>query len=255
MTEILPVFQRSQYALAAHLRNPEKNAPPAGLEDRRLGIYRELIYNNLEGFLASGFPILRELIEDAHWHNMVRDFLDRHQSHSPYFLEITQEFLQYLQEERGEVAGDPAFMLELAHYEWVELALDVSESEWPSDVDPEGDLLLGRPVVSPLAWNLSYQYPVHRIGPDFQPETPGPEPTFLIVYRDQQDAVQFMAANAVTVRLLQLLSGESPSTGREALSVVAAELQHPDPSALELMGLDLLQTLRAKDILCGTLRE
>jgi len=255
MTEILPVFQRSQYALAAHLRNPEKNAPPAGLEDRRLGIYRELIYNNLEGFLASGFPILRELIEDAHWHNMVRDFLDRHQSHSPYFLEITQEFLQYLQEERGEVAGDPAFMLELAHYEWVELALDVSESEWPSDVDPEGDLLLGRPVVSPLAWSLSYQYPVHRIGPDFQPETPGPEPTFLIVYRDQQDAVQFMAANAVTVRLLQLLSGESPSTGREALSVVAAELQHPDPSALELMGLDLLQTLRAKDILCGTLRE
>jgi len=255
MTDILPVFQRSQYALAAHLRNPEKNAPPAGLEDRRLGIYRELIYNNLEGFLASGFPILRELIEDTHWHNMVRDFLDRHQSHSPYFLEITQEFLQYLQEERGEVAGDPAFMLELAHYEWVELALDVSESEWPSDVDPEGDLLLGRPVVSPLAWNLSYQYPVHRIGPDFQPETPGPEPTFLIVYRDQRDAVQFMAANAVTVRLLQLLSGESPSTGREALSIVAAELQHPDPSALELMGLDLLQTLRAKDILCGTLRE
>jgi len=255
MTDILPVFQRSQYALAAHLRNPEKNAPPAGLEDRRLGIYRELIYNNLEGFLASGFPILRELIEDTHWHNMVRDFLDRHQSHSPYFLEITQEFLQYLQEERGEVAGDPAFMLELAHYEWVELALDVSESEWPSDVDPEGDLLLGRPVVSPLAWNLSYQYPVHRIGPDFQPETPGPEPTFLIVYRDQQDAIQFMAANAVTVRLLQLLSGESPSTGREALRIVATELQHPDPSALELMGLDLLQTLRAKDILCGTLRE
>jgi len=39
------------------------------------------------------------------------------------------------------------------------------------------------------------------------------------------------------------------------LSIVAAELQHPDPSALELMGLDLLQTLRAKDILCGTLRE
>jgi len=255
MTDILPVFQRSQYTLAAHLRNPEKNAPPADLEDRRLGIYRELIYNNLEGFLASGFPILRELIEDTHWHDMVRDFLERHQSHSPYFLEITQEFLQYLQEERGEVAGDPAFMLELAHYEWVELALDVSESEWPSDVDPEGDLLLGRPVVSPLAWNLSYQYPVHRIGPDFQPETPGPEPTFLIVYRDQQDSVQFMAANAVTVRLLQLLSGESPSTGREALSIVAAELQHPDPSALELMGLDLLQTLRAKDILCGTLRE
>jgi len=255
MTDVQPVFQRSQYALAAHLRNPEKNAPPVGLEDRRLGIYRELIYNNLEGFLASGFPILREIIEDTHWHDMVRDFLDRHQSHSPYFLEITQEFLQYLQEERGEVAGDPAFMLELAHYEWVELALDVSESEWPSDVDPEGDLLLGRPVVSPLAWNLSYQYPVHRIGPDFQPEAPGSEPTFLIVYRDQQDAVQFMAANAVTVRLLQLLSGDHPATGREALSVVATELQHPDPSALELMGLDLLKTLRTKDILCGTLRE
>lgn len=255
MTDTQFAFQRSQYTLTAHLRNPEKNGPPAGIEDRRLGIYRELIYNNLEGFLASGFPILRKITEDAHWHTMVRDFLERHQSHSPYFLEISQEFLQYLQEERGEVPGDPAFILELAHYEWVELALDIAEAEWPRNVDPEGDLLLGQPVVSPLAWNLSYQYPVHRIGPEFQPDAPGPEPTFLIVYRDRQDAVQFMAANAVTVRLLQLLSDDDPITGREALSVVAAELQHPDPVALEAMGLDLLQTLRDKDILCGVLRE
>ena len=43
--------------------------------------------------------------------------------------------------------------------------------------DPAGDLLEGRPVASPVAWLLSYQYPVHRIRPDFQPTEPHEQPT------------------------------------------------------------------------------
>jgi hypothetical protein len=42
-------------------------------------------------------------------------------------------------------------MLQLAHYEWVELALDVSTLDFP-EVRQEGDLLESRPVISPLAW-------------------------------------------------------------------------------------------------------
>ena len=40
---------------------------------------------------------------------MVRDFVHRHQSLSPYFLEISQEFLRYLEAERIPLAQDPAF--------------------------------------------------------------------------------------------------------------------------------------------------
>ncbi len=241
-------FQQTQYEFAAHLRDPDVHAAPVDVEDRRMKIYRELVYNNIESFLASGFPILRSLIADEHWHQMVRDFICRHQSHTPYFLEIGQEFLQYLQEEYQLRESDPGFMLELAHYEWVELALDVSEQAITPPSFPNVDVLKVPLQVSPLAWRLSYQYPVHRIGPEYQPSNPPAEPTFLVVYRNRAHQVKFMEANAVTIRLLQLLE-EQTVTGEAALEQIAVELQHQNPAALLKSGAELLSKLYSLDIL------
>lgn len=244
---LLP-FQETQYGLTRHLRNPDTAPAPANVEDRRLGVYRDLIYNNIEGFISSGFPILREILTDEHWHAMVRDFVAEHKSASPYFLEISQEFLLYLQDER-KAENDPPFMLELAHYEWVELALDVATVELPPIVTPSIDILASKLQVSPLLWSLSYCFPVHLIGPDYQPKEPPAEPTFLLVYRNRADSVEFMHSNAVTVRLLKILQADALSlTGKEALALLAEEIQHPDPAALEAMGASLLQDLHDKDI-------
>ena len=61
--------------------------------------------------------------------------------HEPQFFRIAEEFLKYLDDERGEVADDPVFLRELAHYEWVELALSISQEELtPELADPNGDL-------------------------------------------------------------------------------------------------------------------
>tara|TARA_R100000656_G_scaffold95627_2_gene69434 strand:- start:1541 stop:2014 length:474 start_codon:yes stop_codon:yes gene_type:complete len=147
----LPTFQRTQYAFAAHLRDPDANPAPPDIEDRRMKIYRELVYNNIESFIATGFPVLRQLIADQHWHALVRDFVSRHCSHSPYFLEISHEFLKYLQEERQFLVSDPPFMLELAHYEWVELALDVAEGDLPELPPVPVDVMAESLQVSPLA--------------------------------------------------------------------------------------------------------
>ena len=69
-------------------------------------------------------------------------------------------------------AGDPPWLAELAHYEWVELALQIAERRRLPPHDPDGDLLDGVPVLSPLAWPLAYRWPVHRIGPDSSPSAP-----------------------------------------------------------------------------------
>ena len=243
-------FQKTQRDFLAHLRNPEQNPAPLGLEDRRVKVYRDLIYNNVEGFIRGGFPILRSILSDDHWHSLVREFLDQHQSSSPYFLDIGEEFLTYLQSSRVSRAGDPAFMLELAHYEWVELALDISQEVWP--VCDQGDLLSNKPVVSPLVWCLSYQYPVHMIGPSFQPEQAPDQPTFLVVYRNSSDDVKFMASNAVTHRLIQLLQDEITANGESALLQIAVELQAQDVSAIVAMGGDILTKLHKSGIICGT---
>ena len=244
-----PGFQQAQIEFAAHIRNPETNPAPEGIEDRRMNIYRNLFFNNIESFIASGFPILKSIIDPQQWTAMVRDFVHHHQSHSPYFLEIGTEFLHYLENERNPADSDPAFMLELAHYEWIELALDTSTLEFP-EVNREGDLLADRPVVSPLAWPLAYNYQVQMIGPEFQPTPEQAVPTHLIVYRDRDLKIGFMETNATTTRLLELFHEES-LTGREALLKLAAELNHPNPEALLQFGLDLLLQLHRKEIICG----
>ena len=244
-----PLFQRVQFEFAGHIRNPLSNSAPEGIEDRRLAIYRNLFFNNIESFIANGFPILKSITDADRWLSLVRDFVHRHQSHSPYFLEIGSEFLHYLQSERIPQPTDPAFMLELAHYEWIELALDVSAMDFPK-VKVEGDLLIDQPVISPLAWTLSYQYPVHKIGRDFQPSTVPAEATYIIVYRDRQMQVGFIEINPTTRRLLQILAVEMVS-GRTALLKLANELEQCNPDAMVEFGFELLSTLRDKDIICG----
>ncbi len=248
-------FQRVQYRFAAHLRDPERNPAPAGIEARRMKIYAELFYNNVEGFLANAFPVLRKITGDKRWHAMARDFFSRHQSHEPLFHRIAAEFLKYLEHERGPVKGDWPFLLELSHYEWAELALGVADVKLtPELADPNGDLLNGVPAISPLAWSLVYTYPVQRIGPEFLPKEPGAQPTYLIVYRTRQDDVKFMEANAVTARLMELMQ-KKRSTGRQLLARIARELKHPQPELVIAQGVQTLRGLRERDIILGTRRE
>lgn len=253
----LKPFQKLQYRFAAHLRNPKRHTAPAGIEARRMRVYAELFYNNVEGFLATAFPVLRRITPDARWHAMARDFFERHESRQPLFHRIAEEFLDYLEHERR-VKSDPVFLRQLAHYEWAELALSVSAQQLtPALADPNGDLLAGVPVLSPLAWPLRYDYAVHRIGPDFQPSRPDAQPTCVIVYRNRQDEVKFMEINAVTARLLELMRPDrnrGRASGRRMLERIARELRHPQPQAVVEQGRVILTGLRLRDIIIGTRR-
>jgi len=256
MSESLPRFQALQYSFAAHLRDPRRAPPPDGIEDRRLQIYRDLFYNNVEGCLASAFPVLRALSADAVWHARVRDFYARHVSHAPQFHRVPEEFLRYLEDERGSHTDDPPFLSDLAHYEWAELELSVSPLVLsPELADPNGDWLALPPYVSPLAWTLSYDYPVHRIGPEFQPQAPGEQPTYLVVNRDRQDRVRFLEINAVTARLLEMMHADPDASGRQLLLQIAGELQHPNPDEVLAGGAAIFDNLRERDIVLGTRRS
>ena len=254
-----PGFMQRQYEFAAHIRDPEHKRAPDDIEDRRMEIYRELFYNNVEGFLSNSFPVLRKLMDDDSWHAMARDFYARHQCHSPLFLEIPREFLNYLQQERTDRADDLPFLHELAHYEWVELALSVAEAGDAENRHREtaltgsaDDLMDAIPVVSTLAWPLSYRYPVHKISPEFMPATPGEQATYLLVYRDPDDEVGFIELNPVSARLLALLQKDTKLSGRQALEQIAAELQHPNPDIVIAGGRQILQEWQQRGIVLGT---
>ena len=253
MAEARPDFQNVQYEFTAHLRDPDNKAAPAAIEDRRLEIYRGLLYRNVQKFVANGFPVLRKLYDDESWHKMIRDFFSNHQSHSPYFKDIAKEFIDYLSKEREPQPEDPPFLLELADYERLETTLTVVDAEVDWDrIDRDGDLMNAAPVLSPTMQLNRYEYPVQKIKPDFQPQTPPEQATFLLVYRDQADKVGFMEVNPMTARLIDLINEHPEQTGEEILKTLAQEIPSVREDVILHGGHTTLTQLREKDIILGT---
>jgi hypothetical protein len=238
-------LQKFQYEFGRHVRDPRRQRRPDGVPARRIAIYSELLYNNLEGFLLACFPLTRQIIGDRRWPGVVRAFFREARCQTPYFREIPREFLAWLG--TRQVVPGPVWLTELAHYEWVELALDVMETNAVAH-DPQGDLLAGIPVFAPARMNLAYTWPVHRIAPQFRPSKP--RQTHLLVFRDESDVVQFIELNPVTARLVDLLL-DGGLTGHAACCQIAAELGREDIDNLLAGGADVLCQLRQSGAILG----
>ena len=236
-----------QFVLARHLRDPQTHPAPPGIEERRLAIYRDLFFNNIEGLLAGNFPVIRKTLGDDAWRKLVREFYATHRSHTPLFPEIAREFIRYLESRDDDAL--PPWLRELAHYEWVELALQIADDAVPAHV-ADGDLLTGEPVLSPFAWALAYPWPVHRIGPDFLPDGPPAEPTLLLVRRDADYQVRFAAISPLVYRLVELL-GEGGRTGADALRHLAREAGVDDVPAFIAQGAAMLARMRDEGTVLG----
>jgi hypothetical protein len=247
-------FRRIQHVFTQHIRDPENNPAPEGIEDRRIGVYRELVYNNIEGFIANSFPVLRKITPDEQWHEMLRDYVCNHQAHTPLFPRMPLEFIQYLEDERHGHPEDPGFLLELAAYEWAEIAISLDTREIEMDgIDVEGDLLSGVPALNPLIMPQTYQYPVHQISPDYLPDSPPEDPTYLLVYRRRDDEVGFLELNTVSARLVECIQGNDDKTGLQLLERIAEELKHPDPQVVINGGQEIMREMHDKDILLGVI--
>ena len=245
-------FQHYQRAFTARVRDPKANKRPQGAPAKRMQVYEELLYNNLEGFLLACFPVCRKILGVRRWNRLVRSFFRDHTNHTPYFRQIPEEFLKYLQDEWVRPEDFPAFLPELAHYEWVELELDTSDRDRDLPAhDPDGDLLAGRPLLNPVLRVLAYRWPVQRLSPRFKPAEPPVDPTFLVAWRNSSLEIRFNLLNPATARFLSLLQEHPDLSGDGVIQLLGRELQHPDPEALRAYARELLQGWRDEDILLG----
>ncbi|WP_299513064.1 putative DNA-binding domain-containing protein [uncultured Limnohabitans sp.] len=239
-------FQKFQRDLAQHLRDPHHTRRPAGVPARRMTVYNELLFNNVCGFVDSCFPVCRQLLGETRWRRLCRTFYRDWPSHTPWFREIPREFVRYLSEHH--IAQPlPVWLADLARYEWAELAVDVMDAQPPAH-DPQGNMMQASVLINPARVDVVSPWPVHRIGPDWQPRKS--EPTILVVFRDAQLDVQFTEINAVTAHVLSLL--DQGLSGQQAFAQLAADMNHPDPQALMGFGQQLLISLREQGVLLGT---
>lgn len=215
-------FLQTQAEFTRHIRDPENNPFDQGIEPRRLKIYQELFFNNVMGFLSTGFPVLESLYGEEKWKALGRQFFAHHDCHSPYFVDISKEFVEFLSNEYQPGDQDPDFLQELAHYEWLELAVSIRPQTQPVSYW-DGESEVGAVSMSELATLVSYQYPVHQISQEFIPQQPG-EPVYLVVYRDEEDEVNFSLLNPVSAHLVNTIAQHN--------SVTLQQLEHDMCQAL-----------------------
>lgn len=240
---------REQFdAMAQHVRDPAAHPGPPGIEARRLKIYSDLVYNNLDGLLAGGFPVIRKTLGDADWQALLRGFLARHHSHTPLFTELGRELIAHIEAE-----PDPQrpWLAELAHYEWAELGLQLSDAALPPH-DPDGNLLAGIPLLSPLAWPLAYRWPVNRIGPEFQPAQPPAEPALVLLRREPDGRIHFSQLSPLLFRLLELIGTNTERSGIALMQQLADEAGQADFDGFLREATPMLQRLQAEGVLLGT---
>jgi len=251
-------FIETQLGFTAYLRNPEQAPCPTDVPARRMQAYRELLTNNVESAISACFPVLRGIIGETRWLALVHEFFASHRAHSPIYREIPAEFRAWLAATPlTDLKSKFPFLLELTHYEWMELALDIDPAEIPVDgIDPQGDMLAGRPVLNPLARLLNYHYPVHRVGPDVVPTEPPAQPTRLVMVRNRQHEISFLEVNPLVARLIETLAESSAaSSGADLLQQLHAEFPAIPPETFMQGGTLALQELADRDIILGTLEH
>lgn len=248
----VPAFQIFQRDFGLHLRDPRHAPRPKGVPARRARAYRELLFNNVCGVVDACFPVSRAILGPRRWQRLQQGFFAEWRSQSPLFCELSREFLRWLANAAERAAlpvALPPYLLELAHYEWSELAVDIMLTAPLPPCNPESDLMQGRVLVAPAHMLLTYAWPVHRISPAYRPRKAAA--TQLVVFRDQDDAVQFAEINTVTARLLTLLA-DGRLSGYEACLQVAAELRHPNPQTVLAGGAAMLADLRNWGVIYGS---
>lgn len=200
-------LQDFQLAFGDYLRSQlheEDNPIP-----KRIGqLYQELIFNNLKGFINQCFPVCQTVMTAEQWKTLTLKFFQQGELTSPYFTEINKHFVDFLYEltEENKLALNvPNYMPDLAHYEWVELMLDIYPNENVGNVlySHEGKSI----VLNPDMQNLHYPWAVHHISANTKPTEQ--TDTFLLVYRTPEHKIAFMETNALTHLLMDFMQQNS----------------------------------------------
>lgn len=241
-------------ALRAWLdRNGVEEADACAILDEgaeRLLVYRMLVRGTL-----------REAVECAIPRTMARlgpvfdEYFDRYLAEraprSRYLRDVTTELLDFCAPLWVSDDRVPAWAMELARHEAVQIAV-ASELARPLGTE-SGELALDAPLRFIEAIRLMrYDHAVHRLSDDVDDRTPPlAQPTTLLVYRSPEHEVRYLETSPLAALVLErLLAGEPLGA---AIRAACAEAGHAvEASVLDGMA-RLLADLAARGALLGSL--
>lgn len=182
----------------------------------RFQTYRNHISFGILGGMESAFPVLRSLLSEKEWNEVLNQFYLKRLTRSPIARHVFREFSGYLQKTyRGPLLKKLPYLRELAEYENLDLKLYFAKDAEtthqacfvdPLSVSPEKALHLV-PILNPLVELRTYQWPVHRICREFcSPKKVKKGKYSLIIFRHPQELeIRFMEGNPLTMALIKAL--------------------------------------------------
>ena len=239
-------FFEIQRRFTQAIRQQQPYQPPPGslaIEPRRVAVYQRLFLNTVSQFFASTYPVCHAVLGTQRWQSLMRDFLASHAASTPYFHFLGRELLTFLENRYAQETPDPPWLLALADWEWREMAVSIDTADAPpplARVAPSGVYTL-----SPVAQLCAYDWPVHQVVPG---KTLEAAPTFLLVWRDQTDAVHFAQLAPLMAALLDALDGASSI---QAHLRYLAEACGRDVAQLWPLAAPFLQDLGRRGALCS----
>lgn len=263
-----------QAAFTAHLRDPAQHPRPAGTLDKRMAVYREIVFQNFAASVSACFPVLRSVLGVRVFKRVLRDCFRDGSFQSPLFQDIPAAFVAYLQSRTPSVAPPasaldgvvtapvltaplasslPAYAAQLAHYEWLELALSrqvtaASMGDPAPRIDTPAALASHVLALTEAHALAEYDFPVHTISR--RHHAPPPTPTQLLVYRNADHHVRFIVLNALTALLLAQIKAHPTWTVTAHLEQLALLLPGIPKDTLLQGGLETLFKLYLQQAVC-----
>lgn len=221
-------FQVIQHQFCNWIRFPEQS-PPQACDIDRLRIYHDLLFNNVCSFINLVFPVTRSILTQDQWHALLVEFFQKAQCQSPFYNDISLQFREYLEQQPHPVLQEYPWLAELLQFEWLELYLDTVEMDNCVNVDKT---ITTTPTDNPndtiwqlsqKVWVLVYQYPVYQWTMNMSLAEIAPQPSAILVWRNQQDQVCVEPLSPLFAILLEQLN-EHPRSEQALYQLIQSTL-------------------------------
>jgi uncharacterized protein len=214
-----------------------------GASPDRLEIYRTHVYKGIKAFLRRAYPITEDALGDLLFDQLVRDFMREHKAQSPQVTRMMGELYTYAKRVDYATRMHRPWLLDLLHFEWIEIEVHRMEDRPAPHWKEEGDLWTDPLILNPHHRLDRYSYPVFRVHPS---EFDGRQGTyFLFTYRHPEVLnVRFLEVTPLQAVALLAMANE-PMPLPEALSLAAEQLHMAEAKEIESFTTQLLETRAA----------
>lgn len=190
----------AQTNLATYTRTGELK-PIDGLTPNRIHHYRRLIYNIVEDAIENAYPIAKKFLPEEMWNRMVDEFISEHPCRHPQLFRMPKEFIEFAIVKEYSEEYDIPYLIDLLHFEWVEVEVHTMKDIAPKYANPLGDIQSDTLIFSPYIKLIHLTYPIHKIHELNMEESLGDY--FLLIYRQESGSVQYAELTELTHFLIQ----------------------------------------------------